>query len=475
MGRKRKSGEGTVRLRKDGRWEGRVVIGYDEKGLPKTKNVLAKTKTECVERLKALKASVEKPVPNKARADMPFGDWVSFWYENYLKPELRDNSQRSCEGNIRLYIQPKLGHIPLNKLTQNDLQQFYQWLKKDGRIKHRDIYGPGLSDYLLQNIHSFCRRALDGAVKENLIVVNPALECKLQKAHRREMQVLTREEMQRLLIQAKYEDVYEIFLLELSTGLRRGELLALQWDDLNFSTGELRVNKQAIRTKAGLVVSEPKTKAALRTVILPLPVLNVLKEYRKTVSSRWLFPSPRKDDSPLDPSYVQTKLQEMLIRAGCKHVRFHDLRHTFATNALEHGMDIKTLSTIIGHVSSSTTLNVYAHVTDDMRKQAAASIDQGIGKVETQAIEQATPEKTMTDFRPKKNKNRKKGTGGLSQRGPNSWIGQFSVIWPDGTKKTRYTSGKTKEQCEEKLAMLVAEMRAELAAEKERLKEEKTA
>lgn len=475
MGRKRKNGDGTVRLRKDGRWEGRVVIGYDDKGLPKTKNVLAKTKAECVEKLKVLKASLEKPLPSKARADMSFGEWISFWYENHLKVDLRENTRTSYEGFLRLYILPKLGTIPLNKLTTNDLQQFYIWLKKDGRTLHRDIYGPGLSDNMLQNIHSFCRRALDRAVKENLISLNPALDCKLPTVHRKEMQVLTREEMQRLLIQAKYEGYYEVFLVELATGLRQGELMALQWDDLNFATGELRINKQVHRTKSGLVVAEPKTKAAIRTLILPPPVLNVLREYKKTVNSRWLFPSPKKEDLPINPAHVRHRLQEILIRAGCKHIRFHDLRHTFATNALEHGMDIKTLSTIIGHVSSATTLNVYAHVTDDMKRQAAISIDQGIGKAEPQVAEQTEPQKTMTDFQPTKGKNRKRGTGHISQRGVHSWIGQFGVTYPDGTKKTRYVSGKTQGDCEEKLAALIAEMKAEVAAEKERLKEESRA
>lgn len=138
-------------------------------------------------------------------------------------------------------------------------------------------------------------------------------------------------------------------------------------------------------------------------------------------------------------------------------------------------MDIKTLSTIIGHVSSATTLNVYAHVTDDMKKQAAVSIDQGIGKTEPQMAAQAALQKTMTDFQPAKGKRRRNGTGSISQRGVNSWLGQFSVIWPDGTKKTRYTSAKTQEACEEQLAELIAEMRAEVAAEKERLRTESKA
>ena len=97
MGRKRKNGEGTVRLRKDGRWEGRVVIGYDDQGLPKTKNVLTKTKVECIEKLKALKEAIAPPTPAKIKADMPFGKWVEYWYETYSKPTSRSSTQRNYE------------------------------------------------------------------------------------------------------------------------------------------------------------------------------------------------------------------------------------------------------------------------------------------------------------------------------------------------------------------------------------------
>lgn len=122
MGRKGKSGEGTVRLRKDGRCEGRVVIGYDKKGLPKTKNVPAKTKGGCAEKLKALRETVAPPTPSKVRADMTFGEWLNHWYETYSKPTIRPRTQRTYEGYLRLYIKPKLGSIPLNKLTTNDIQ-----------------------------------------------------------------------------------------------------------------------------------------------------------------------------------------------------------------------------------------------------------------------------------------------------------------------------------------------------------------
>ena len=118
MGRKRKSGEGTVRLRKDGRWEGRVVIGYDDKGLPKTKNVLAKTRADCVAKLGSLKESMAPANAAKIRADMPFGEWVEFWYENHCKPAVRPNTRTGYENNIRLYIRPRLGNVPLNKLDR---------------------------------------------------------------------------------------------------------------------------------------------------------------------------------------------------------------------------------------------------------------------------------------------------------------------------------------------------------------------
>ena len=469
MGRKRKRGEGTVRLRKDGRWEGRVVIGYDDKGLPKTKNVLAKTKTECVAKLESLKESVTPATAVKIRADMPFGEWMEFWYENYSKPMLRPSSQRSYEDFIRLYIRPKLGSVPLNKLTMNDLQQFFNWMRKDGRTLHRETRGGGLSDNMVRNCHSLCRRALEKAVAERLIVKNPIEECKAPPIRRKEMQLLTREELQRLLIQAKDEGYYEVFLLELTTGLRVGELMALQWDDLNFKTGELRIERQVYRTKEELLIQEPKTKASIRTVILPPPVVEALKEYKKTVSSQWMFPSPKKEDAPLAPAAASHRLSKILSHAGCKKVRFHDLRHVFATNALEHGMDVKTLSTIIGHVSSATTLNVYAHVTSDMQRQAAARIDRGIGKAEVaESTSIAKSMSTMTDFRPIRERKRRWGTGSLSKNQNGQWVGRYTITWPDGRLETRKVYAATEEECERLLAAMIADMKSEVAAEKER-------
>ena len=455
-----------------------MVIGYDDKGLPKTKNVLAKTKSECVEKLKTLKDALAPPAPPRTRADMPFGDWMEHWYETHSRPAARPGTRRIYEGYLRLYIRPGLGHIPLNRLTAKDMQQFFVWLKTEGRADQSDGE-TGLADSQLRNIHSLCWRALEKAVSGNLIPQNPASGCKLPPTRKGEMNLLSREAMQKLLIQAKEEKYYELFLLEFATGLRLGELTVLQWEDLNLTTGELRISKQAVVIGSEVVVTEPKTKAAVRTLLLPPKVLEVFREYRKRIVSRWLFPSPKKEDSPLLPSVVRQRLHRLLDHAGCERMRFHDLRHTFATLALESGKDVKTLSAMLGHVSAATTLDIYTHITDDMRLTAAANIDRSIGKAVPQEdasepgqeTAPATAEKpSMTDFKPYVGRKRRSGTGCVSEINDHLFEGRYSPKWPDGKKHARNVYAHTREECEEKLKLLIAEMKAEIV-EAQRLKD----
>lgn len=472
MAKRRKRGEGCVYLRKDGRWEGRYVVDYDDNGLPITKNVLAKTKTECTAKLEKLRKSIKTPVPDQPKPGILLGDWLDHWYQGCKKSNLRPNTQMSYERRIYQHIIPALGGIQLDKLTTTEIQQFYSDLKQGGRLLRTELYGEGLSDQTIRGIHTTLHAALDKAVDEKLIFRNPADGCKLPPAKSREMNVLAPDEIQRLLIQAKEDGCFELLLLELSTGLRRGEILALQWDDLNLKTGVLRVERQVHRVQGKLVISQLKTKASNRSVILPSPVLTVLKNYKSTINSRWIFPSPAKEDSPLDPAAVRKRLQTVLERAECKHIRFHDLRHTFATASLEHGMDLKTLSTIIGHVSSTTTLNTYTHVTDEMQRTAAAKIDRGIGKAPPALDKDITPKKpSPSTFQAHKGQRRKPGTGCVSQINDHLWESRYSPIWPDGKKHPRNIYAHSQEECEQLLAQMIAEVKSEIAAEKERLKQ----
>ena len=465
MGKRRPSDDGMVRKREDGRWEGRIVVGHDEKGLPKTKNVLAKTKSECSAKLNALKASLQgpsEPKQRKTNADMTFGAWLDHWYQRECKPKIRPKTQADYENRIYQHVIPELGAIPLARLTAADLQQFYNRLKEGGRLLRVEQYGPGLSDRMVKSCHVTCRVALDQAVAQGLILKNPALSCKAPVTRPKEMQVLTGEEIQRLLIQAKEDGCFELLLLELTTGLRRGEILALRWDDLDFRTGTLRVERQVQRIQGKLAVSQPKTRASCRSILLPAPVLEILAQYRQSVSSHWMFPSPKKENSPLDPAAVRKKLSAVLKRAGCPAARFHDLRHTFATSALEHGMDVKTLSTVIGHVSSATTLNVYAHVTDEMRQKAADKIDRAITGTEPPQEKELKPP-SRTAFQSVKGKYRKPGTGCISQINDHLWEGRYSPKI-NGRRMARNVYAKTEAECEEKLAELIRETKREIAA-----------
>ncbi len=472
MAKRRKQGEGMLRLRKDGRWEGRIVIGYDEKGLPKTKNVTAKTKTECAEKLEALKEKYGKPT-EKINSEMPFGEWIDFWYQTYCKHTIRLTTQLEYENRIYKHIIPEIGTIPLNKLTQADLQQFYARTKSGGRIIKVEAYGAGLSDRVIRAIHANCRSALEKAVKEGLIRTNPAIGCKLPPKKSREMKVLTQNEVIRFLNRAKEEGYYELFLLELGTGMRRGEILALKWSDLNFTIGELHIERQVNVFNKKQVISAPKTKSSIRTVILPPSLLQILSEYKETVNSEWMFPSPLDSTKTRNPSAVRKRMQIVLERAGCKKVRFHDLRHTFSTMALENGMDIKSLSSMLGHVSSATTIDIYSHITNAMQRQAAAKIDRQIGGTDAEipsGEELVRIDTDQADFEPYKPKVRKSGTGCVTMINDHLYEGRFTPTNAYGKREAHNIYAKTREECEEKLAAMILQVKADIKTEKERLK-----
>ncbi len=172
------------------------------------------------------------------------------------------------------------------------------------------------------------------------------------------------------------------------------------------------------------------------------------------------------------PDFFLHTHEKIFVAIGAEHIQFHNLWHTFVTTALEYGMDVKTLSAVVGHRSSSTTLNVYTHVTKAMERQAAAKIHQGIGKQEapTEEAEEAK-HPTMTTFRANPGKRRKPGTGCVHQIGDLLWEGRYSPRGPDGKRRSRNVYGHTPEECEEKLKTLITAMKAEIQAERRQLRE----
>ena len=231
----------------------------------------------------------------------------------------------------------------------------------------------GLSAKTVRNIHQIISSVMNLAREQKLIAANPADGCALPKLEHREMQTLPAEQLRTFLEEARESGVFELYYVELATCLRRGELLGLKWEDLDLKHGVLRVRRQVARVNGEVVEAPLKTKNAYRTLPLARETRAVLREQQKKAgSSPWVFPSPA--GGPISPDSVGNMLHRVLKRAGLPNLRFHDLRHTFATLALQNGVDVKTVSGMLGHFSAGFTLDTYAHVTTASQRQAAKTM-----------------------------------------------------------------------------------------------------
>ena len=331
MAKKRANGEGNIRKRKDGRWEGRYTAGYDEKtGKRLIKNVLGKTKAEVKEKL--VKAVAEAETVDVRRADeYTLGTWLQTWYELYAKPHLRFSTAEYYRRGIELHITPRIGDIPLKKLTGRDLQWLYKDLQEHGRLREAQKgKQPGLSDSTIRGIHTMLHNALDQAVKERLIVRNPADDCVPPKIPKHEMKILPPEQIKSYLTAAEQRGVLPMFYLELISGLRKGELVALQWSDLDIENKTISVSKQAGRNNAGEPdITRPKTENSIRKISIPQDAVDLLvAEHQKHPGSPWMFPSPKTGEM-YHPDSVVNIHKKILKDAGLEHLRFHDLRHPY--------------------------------------------------------------------------------------------------------------------------------------------------
>ena len=373
MAKKRANGEGNIRKRSDGRWEGRYTAGYDpQTGKRIIKNVLGKTQAEVKAKLtKALEACKELDV---VRTDEYTGaEWLRLWYDLYAEPNVRPTTAASYRRSIELYVIPRIGDIKLNRLTSRELQKLYKDLLENGRLREvQKEKNPGLSSSTVRGIHMMLHNALDRAVKERLILRNPTEDCIIPKLEKKEMKILHPEDIKAYLTAAERRGVLPMFYLELVSGVRKGELVALLWDDLDMERRTISVSKQALSRPGGeIVVNRPKTENSIRAVSIPQEAVDLLvEEHKKHPDNPYMFPSP-KTGGMYYPDSVVNLHKKLLQDAGLEHIRFHDLRHTFATMALQNGVDVKTVSSMLGHYDAGFTLRTYTHATRQMQEQAA--------------------------------------------------------------------------------------------------------
>jgi Site-specific recombinase XerD len=373
MPKRRENGEGSIRKRKDGRWEGRYTAGVDPlTGKALSRNVLGKTQSETLEKLKAAIKEAEKIDLQRAE-QYTLAQWANLWFETYSKPHVRESTALYYENYIQQHIIPRLGDVSLKKLTSLQIQQFYNEVKAGGRIKRNNkMTDFSLSNRTVRGLHMLLHNCLEQAVRERLIPVNPTDNCRIPPKERKEMKVIPPEKIGDYLKAAKEHGVLAMFYLELSSGLRRGELLALLWSDLDTEARTLSITKTVHRYNGELKVLPPKTENSIRKIIIPQQAVDLLEEeHSRHPDNPYMFPSPV-TGGMYDPDAIGRTHKKLLARAGLESgIRFHDLRHTFSTVMVQNGVDAKTLSGMLGHYSAAFTLDTYTHITTQMQEAAA--------------------------------------------------------------------------------------------------------
>ena len=465
MGKRRPSGDGMVRKRDDGRWEGRIVVGHKANGDPIFRHVYAKTQKALTEKLhQSIECYQDVELTEDSR--MTLGEWLDRWLAEYKDGTIRPGTLEGYRNYIENYIKPQLGGKQVSLITTQDVQRMYRRLKSGGRVREDVDGSKRLSDSTVRHIHTMLHGAMKAAVQAHIIPKNPTENATVPKSNYKPMQVLNEQELDTFLQAVQKDDIWrDFFYTELMTGLRRGEICALMWRDFDAKVGTLGISRTLHSKGQGIyALGDTKTSQGNRTIILPESVAALLRARKKASISQWIFPQPASPELPMNPGTAYRRLKTLLEEAGLPSIRFHDLRHTFATLALQNGMDVKTLSAMLGHVSAATTLDIYTHSTSDMQHAAARKIDCGIGKAELP--DEPAPQANapaIVDFQPYMGKVRKPGTGCISQINDHLFEGRYSPTWIDGKKHARNVYAHTREECEEKLKALIAEMKAELA------------
>jgi len=334
VAKKGAKGGGTIRKKTVTRggkeytyWEARVTTGRDPgTGKQIQRSFTGKTQKEVREKMQAAAVEVNQGTYT-APQRMTVGQWLDTWLEDYAKLSIRPSSHKTYQGFIENHIKPAIGNIPLEKLTSLRLQKLYQDLRTSGRVIQNNAQCSGLSPKTVRSIHMVLHSALKQAVKEGLIKKNPTDGCNPPKLERKEMKVIQPEQIGAYLQAAANRNVLPMFYLELTSGLRRGELLALLWTDLDWEKKSISVCKSVRGSQGELKVSAPKTRHSIRTVVIPRQTVDLLiQEHELHPDNPYMFPSPV-TGTMYHPDAAGRIHRKLLKEAGIEPVRFHDLRH----------------------------------------------------------------------------------------------------------------------------------------------------
>ena len=316
--------------------------------------------------------------------DVTFVEFMGNWLNNQVKRSVQETTFQGYRILFDFYIKPHFDKIKLKDLRPMHLQKYYDYLSTDGRRTNRKTEGCGLSASSIRRHHAIIRKCLDFALKMQLIAVNPALAVELPKVQKFHGKAYTVEQVQQLIDVAKAEPVHIAIILAAGLGLRRGEVCGLKWSHIDFDKDMVKIDT----TRTGITeIIEKGTKNESSNRVLPLPanIKAFLKKVRKKQMEQQLlcgngyvksdYVATMLDGQPIKPGYISQAMARIIKQNGLEPIRFHDLRHTNATLLLQKNVNIKWISEWLGHSNISTTMDIYSHVTQKMKKEVAKEID----------------------------------------------------------------------------------------------------
>lgn len=374
---KRGHHEGTICQLADGRYQGRIMIGLNpETKKPVRKAVYGKSSKEVRDKLKAIREQMENGKKVTKMTKLTYSQWLDEFLAKDVKPSVRLTTYENYKGIIEKHIKPALGAKLLRDLIAEDFHELKR-IKLEGDADGRGKKSPNT----VRLIYLICKMSMRQAKQRGHVPDNVLNDVAAPRKPRKEIHPLPETDVFKLFRNIRNERLFPAFYLLVKTGMRRGELLGLKWEDIELEAGRLYIKRSLVKTNAkGVQFSEPKTARSRRMIPLNVEVVKVLREHRTRQDeekqklgenyqdSGMVF--CREDGVPIYPDVLNGYFNRYLAKAGLPHYRVHDLRHTFATLMLKEDVHAKIVQDILGHASISTTLDIYSHVVPGLKEQA---------------------------------------------------------------------------------------------------------